>query len=468
MRDQEGLLLARTRRGKRHQQADPACSNVFRGVDPLVADHAAVRLVLRVAEQARCDQRPQECLDLARQPQPDRRIVRLERSPTRAEVDALDHGQAAPLPAQQATGRAAPGSAGERAQCQRSRVGGAQRLDRIDAVSDEPRALRLAQHACRPRTRPQQQLVVGCCLPQRPVLLHAAQRCGHGTAVGEALVAAAQPVIGLDSRKAHHGLFAVKGEIAQVGQRIAAGIPFRRRVHQQQQVVVAAELRGHQQCTRPHVPVTLERRQAEEVDVFRRAQRKQAGATLRRSDQVIVRQRRAVVPVGVAVNVADRVSGTGPERPVRPGRRQLSRESHQRGLHQRTADAAGRTAADRDSSEDLLVLDELRAPRPNPLHDQVEAVLLVRGDVVVVHGRAQCLPRAGTQGLQHELLPAARQHDRGPGAAVCDPDDYRLAATAVEKLLDRIRQRTRLPEAAEHLLVLREALQPDGPVDRAA
>jgi len=112
------------------------------------------------------------------------------------------------------------------------------------------------------------------------VLLHATQRGGHGAAVGEALVAAAKPVVGLDPREAHHRLFAVESEFPQPGQHVAAGIPFLRRVDQQQQVVVAAELRGHQQRARAHVPVTLERRQAEEIDVFRRTQRKQAGATL--------------------------------------------------------------------------------------------------------------------------------------------------------------------------------------------
>lgn len=401
MRNQEGLLLARARRGKRDQQADPASRNIFCRVDPIVTDHAAVRLVLRVPEQARSAQRSQKCLDLARQPQPDRRIVRFQHGPARAAIDALDHGQAATLPAEQVAGRAPPRSAGERAQCRPFRVGRAQRLERVDAVCDEPDALGLAQHAYRSRTRAQQQLVIRPRLPQRSVLLHAAQRGGHGAAVGEALVAAAQPVIGLDPREAHHRLFTVKGKLAKTGQCIAAGIPLRRWVHQQQQVVVAAELRGHHQRTRPHIPVALERRQAEEVDVFGRAERKQAGVTLRRPDQVVIRQRRTIVSVGVAFYVADRVPGAGPERPVRSRGRQVARESYQLRFHQRAADAASRPAPDRDPAEDLLVLDELRAPRPNPLHDQVEAVLLVRRDVVVVHGRAQSLPRARAQGLQH-------------------------------------------------------------------
>ena len=251
-------------------------------------------------------------------------------------------------------------------------------------MGDETGALRFAQHACRSRARPQQQLVIGPCLPQRPLLLDATQRGGDGAAVGEALVAAAEPVIGKDSREAHDRLFAVEGELAQPGQHIAAGVPLQRRIHQQQQVIVAAELRGHEQRARPHIPVALERRQAEEVDVFRRAQRKQAGATLRRSDQVIVGQCRTIVSVGVAIDVTDRVPGTGPERSVRPGGWQVSREADQRGFHQRATDAASGPAPDGDPSEDLLVLDELRAPRPDPLHDQVEAVLLVRGDVVVV------------------------------------------------------------------------------------
>ena len=102
---------------------------------------------------------------------------------------------------------------------------------------------------------------------------------------------------------------------------VVAGVPGRRRVHDQHRATLAAQARRHHQGAGADVAVAGQRRYADEVHVLDRRQREQARARLGRADHVVVGERRAVVAVRVRVHVADRVSRAVAERLVRARRR---------------------------------------------------------------------------------------------------------------------------------------------------
>jgi len=98
--------------------------------------------------------------------------------------------------------------------------------------------------------------------------------------------------------------------------------------------------------------------------------------------------------------------------------------------------------------------------------------VLGRGETVVIHRRAQVLPRARIQRGKLQCVAARRQrHGRRP-SAVGDTHDARLAATVLEELFDCVGKRRGLPQAAEALLELVEAADRQRlvhrPLERAA
>ena len=212
----------------------------------------------------------------------------------------------------------------------------------------------------------------------------------------------------------------------------------------------------------------VERRHAQEIDEVRAAQREQARGALLRADDVVIGERPSVVAVGVGVDVADRVTRSGTEGAVWSARGHRAANPHQRRLLQRGGDVSRGVRLDGYAPEDLLVLDVLGSGRAQPLHDQVEALVLRWPDVVVIDRGAQRLARAGALRLERQDLAAAGQRDRGRRAAVDDPNHHGLSAAVLEILFDRVRERARLPEPAEHLLIVREAVEQDRLVDRAA
>ena len=154
--------------------------------------------------------------------------------------------------------------------------------------------------------------------------------------------------------------------------------------------------------------------------------------------------------------------------PVWPTRGTEPRTRTSVGFLQRGGDVARRVRLDGYTPEDLLVLDVLGSGRAQALHDQVEALVLGWPDVVVVDRRAQRLARAGALRLERQDLAAAGQRDRGRRATVDHPNHHSLSAAVLEILLDRVRERARLPEPPEYLLVIREAVEQDRLVDRSA
>jgi len=233
-------------------------------------------------------------------------------------------------------------------------------------------------------------------------------------------------------------------------------------------VALAAEGGRHQQRARPDVAVALERRDADEAHVLGGGEREHAGAGVGRADHVVVGERPAVVAVGVRIDVPDRVPRSRGERALGPRRGHLPAHAHELRFLQHRGDVARRVGHDRDAAEDLLVLDVIRAARAHALHHQVEAVGLGRADVVVVDRGAQRLARARAQRLERERLAVAGQRDGGGRAAVHHAHDDRPLAAALEELLDGVRHRAWLPQAAEHLVELREAPHRERPVDRPA
>jgi len=467
MRDEEGLALSGTRRRQRHENVHPAFREILFRVDALVAhDLAAVR-GLRFAEQPGGLDGRQERLQLLREPRPGGTVLRLEHCPARAALDAAHDGLAAAHPGQEPARRAATGSTGERAQRLGIAAGGAQRLDGVHAMSREAQALQLGQHPRRPRARPKQQLVVRARLPQGPLLVQPRERACDRAAVGESLVAPAQAVIGEYAWEAHQRVIAAELELAQARESLVAGFPVRGRIDDEHEMSVAAELRGHEQRAGPHFLLATQRRDAQEVDVLDVLQREQAAAPLRRADHVVVGERPAVVTVRRAVDVADRMARAGAESAVGTLRRQWLHDAHEGRILQRAAHAARSTLADRDATEDLLVLDVLGPVSAHTLHHEIEAVVLARTDVVVIDRRPQRLARARAECLEPQRRSGtAGKADGRRAAAVHQAQHYGFAPAVVEELLDGIGERARLPQPAEHLLEFAEAAQADRLVDR--
>src|SRR5205823_3473993 len=122
-------------------------------------------------------------------------------------------------------------------------------------------------------------------------------------------------------------------------------------------------------------------------------------------------------------------------------------------------------------AEDLLVLDLLRARGAHALHDEIETLGFLRIDGVVVDRGAQVFARAGADTAQDEAAARRGQRQRGRTRPVRHAHDDRAAPAVLEELLDRVAQRGRLPEAAEHTRVVGEAAYQhrfvDGALERA-
>jgi len=145
---------------------------------------------------------------------PDGAIRRLEHRPARAALEAGHEQQPATLRREQERVGAAGRSAGEGLERERARARRAQRLQRVDPVGREARALRFGEHELGSRGRPQQQFLLRARLPGRALLVHPCQRTGDGAAVRERLRAGAQPIERLDAREAHQGVLGTELELA--------------------------------------------------------------------------------------------------------------------------------------------------------------------------------------------------------------------------------------------------------------
>jgi len=465
--DQERLVPAGPRRAQPDEHVDPACGEVFRGVDALVAHHLVGLRVVRRPEHPGLRERLQQAAHLALESRPYRRVVRLEDRPARAALDARHEEQPSPLRREQRTLGARGRAARERTERQRARDRRAQRLQRIDAVRREPLALAVGEDALRPRARPHEQLVVDARVPRRALLVEAGERSCDRAAVRKELRVATQPVEGDDARIAEQRVIGTELEVAQAVERVGAGFPRRGRIDDQDRVVIAAPAIGDDERARAHVAVARERRDAQETHFFGRRQREESAAGLGRADDVVVRERRAVVAVGVRVDVADRVTRARADRTVRAdGGRWPAHADHRR-LLQHGEDVTRRVRQHRQPPEDLLVLDVLGTSSAHALHDQVEAVGLVGADVVVVDRRPERLSGTRAHGLERQRVGAAGQGEGRGRTAVHHADDDRCAAAVLEVLLDCIRERARLPEAAEDDLELGVAADRHRLVDRA-
>ncbi|MBK7251041.1 MAG: hypothetical protein IPI06_09245 [Gammaproteobacteria bacterium] len=224
--------------------------------------------------------------------------------------------------------------------------------------------------------------------------------------------------------------------------------------------------RRHEQRTKADIPVTREGRDTEEVEVLHGSKGEQAGAVLGRSDDVVVRQRCAVVAIGIRSRIAD-PHATRCECQIGPLSRHAAVNPYQPGLGQDIGHEAALARPHRHTAEDLLVFDQLGAMRTNALHDEIEAVRLVIPDTVVVDGRTQVFATARAEPDDAELTGAGAQRDRGRSSAIRDAHHVCLAPAIFEELFERIGQRRRLPQAAEDLLKLREAAYADRLVNRS-
>ncbi len=468
VRHDERPPRARTRGAQRDQQVHAAGGDLVRAVEPLVAGNLDHARRLRRAEQARVRERLQEGPHLPFQLLPHATLRRLEQHPARAGLDALHEQQPPALRGQQQALGARCGAARERPKRQRARHGRTQRLQRVDAVGRESLALGVGEHALRTGAEAQRQLVVGAGLVRRALPVEARKRSGHRTAVGEGLGTTAQPVERDDPRKAQQRVLGAEIELAQPAQDVVARVPSGRRIHDEHRAPLPAQARRHHQRAHAHVAVALEWRDADEVQVVHLCQREQPRPRLRRADHVVVGERQAVVAVGVGVDVADRVARAGAVGLVRSVRGHGAAHAHQLRVLERGRHEARRAGDHRQATEDLLVLDALGAVGAHALHDEVEAVGLVRPDVVVVDRGAQHLARARAERRERERLGAAGQRDGRRRAAVDHADDQGRAAAVLEELLDGIGQRAGLPQSAEDAVELGEAADRDRAIGRAA
>ena len=85
-------------------------------------------------------------------------------------------------------------------------------------------------------------------------------------------------------------------------------------------------------------------------------------------------------------------------------------------FEQRVGDEAVRARGDRQAPEDFLVFDLLGAGGAHALHDQVEAVGLLRIDGVVVDRGAQEFARSGADAAQDELAGGSAAASASAGA----------------------------------------------------
>jgi len=380
----------------------PPGGDLLRGVQSLVAGDLERAALVGQSECAGVRKRLKEGLHLLLELLPHTPLRRLEQHPARSDLDAV-HDQQAPSLCREQHALGTRGRASrQRPQRQRARHRRTQRLQGIDAVRCEPLAFRVGEHAQRTRAEPQQQLVVDSRVVRRALRVESRERPGDRAAVRECLGASTQAVEGHDARKAHHGLLRTEIDLAKSAHDVVAGLPSTGRVDHEHRPPAAALLRGNHERAGPEVTLARERRDAHEMQILDLGEGEQSGAGRRRADHVVVRERQAVVAVWIGVDVANRVTRTRKERLIRACPRHWASHAHEAGFLQRGRDEPGRARHYRQPAEDLLVLDALGAASSYALHDEIEAVRLVRAYVVVVHRRAQRLARARTQRLESE------------------------------------------------------------------
>ena len=107
-------------------------------------------------------------------------------------------------------------------------------------------------------------------------------------------------------------------------------------------------------------------------------------ARRRGADDVVIGERAAIVAVRVGEGVTD-PRAAGPDGTVRTLCRKRLERADQTRLRQKIGEtAAGGVWTQGGAAVDLLILDELRARRTDPLDDQVEAIGIALGNAVVV------------------------------------------------------------------------------------
>ena len=241
--------------------------------------------------------------------------------------------------------------------------------------------------------------------PHRPGFVAARDHAGRHATGREQLETSAQPVEGHHARIEHGRVFAAERPVPHAVESRGARGPMRRRIDDQQRAPLAAEAAGDQQRRQPDILLARQRRNAQQVDVRRGMQREDAGAGLRRADDVVVGDRPAIVAIGIGGRVADHRAVRGRRRTRRPLGGHAALHANQARLEQRVGDEAIGARRDGQPPEDLLVLDLLGSRGAHPLHHQVEAVVILRLDAVVVDRGAQEFARTGADAAQDQ--PAA-------------------------------------------------------------
>ena len=434
-------------------------------VHALVAEREPAVARIAARERAALLQRRHELAQLSRRTPPGGRLVGLEDHPARAALDAVDDEQREAPGRERAPVRSDRTRARERAGFRHFPPGPAHGLDGVYADRGKAGALVIVHRAGRAQPRTHHGFLAARTRPHRPVLGGARQHAGDGAGRREGLEPPAQLVVAEQAREEHACRVGRQRPVAHLGERLRGAVPRERRVDEQDRATFTAEPVGDEQRARADVHVARERRDAQQVEAVDCVQCEQPGAARGRADDVVVRERRAVVGIRSREHVAGETARVRARSQVGPCVRQLARDARERGLRQHGPDRTRRIRDDGHATVDLLVLDVLGARRAHALDDEVEAVLLVVADAVVVDGGAQELAGAGCERLEHERPVARRQPDGAAARAVRDAHDDRRAAAVLEVLLDGVRQRRRLPEAAEDALELVEAGDADGPVD---
>ena len=454
------------RRKSEHQVHDALLAQAL-AVDALVAEHEPAIALLAVRERAALFERAEEIAHLLGGAVPGRLLVRLEHHPARAALDAVDD-QERKAPGRERTpvGRNRAG-ARERADERRFASGTAHGLHRVDARGREANALFIVDRAGGPQAGAQDRFLAAGGRPDRPVLRCARERAGNRARRREGLEAAAQLVVAEQARKEHAGGVGWQRPVPHFRDRLRRAVPADRRIDEQQRAPLAAEPVRDEERARADVDLAGKRRNAEQVESIGRIERKEARALRRGSDDVVIGERRAVVRIRAGEHVTRDPARIVARRRIGTERRQFARDPGEFRTGEHGRDRSRRIRRDREPAIDLLVFDVFRTGRPHALDHQVEQLVLVVADAVVVDGRAQELARAGRERLEHELLAARRQFDRAAARAVRDAHDDRRATAVLEELLDRIRERARLPEAAEDALEFVESGNRNRTVDRS-
>ena len=186
-----------------------------------------------------------------------------------------------------------------------------------------------------------------------------------------------------------------------------------------------------------------------------------------RADDVVIGQ---VFAVGARLLDAyiryrlTRMLGSGRRRPIA---RQGPDEPHEVGVVQRIDDELLVGRVHRQTLEDLLIVDELRAGSSDALNDEVELVECPL-DAIVVDGNAQVLAAAGLAGLQTQHFAAGWDLEHCAGGTIGDSHDDRHRAAVPKEMLHRQRDETEGNGAAEDAAEFLEALDEDGLVQRTA